>query len=121
MTPPTISLAKNPELRLIETRLSKLRDPICEGLERIFSGALGPKFRAILKLRRAFYPFKAAAKRRRSGKVVHDFRGLHGQLGTLTMNRIEPSGPGKPRFDVPSSPTRIQDQARLLNAKVPMR
>ena len=54
-----ISLATNPALRLIETRLSKLRDPICEGLERIFTGALSPKFRAILKLRRAFYPFTA--------------------------------------------------------------
>ena len=53
---------------------------------------------------------------------VHDFRGLLAQLGTLTMNRIEPSGPGKPGLDVPASPTPIQDQAlRLLNAKIPMR
>ena len=38
------------------------------------------------------------------------------------MNRIEPSGQGKPGFDVPASPTPIQKQAlRLLNAKVPMR
>ena len=36
---------------------------------------------------------RAAAKRTRSGKAVHDFRGLLAQLGTLTMNGIEPSGP----------------------------
>ena len=65
---------------------------------------------------------KAASKRTSSGEDVHDFRGLLAQLGTLTMNRIEPSGPGKPGFDVPASPTPIQDQAlRLLNAKIPMR
>ena len=65
---------------------------------------------------------KAATKRTNSGQDVHDFRGLLAQLGTLTMNRIEPSEPGKPGFDVPASPTPIQDQAlRLLNAKVPMR
>ena len=61
---------------------------------------------------------KASAKRTSSGEDVHDFRGLLEQLGTLTMNRIEPSGPGKPGFDVPASPTPIQDRAlRLLNAK----
>ena len=61
---------------------------------------------------------KATAKRTSSGQDVHDFRGLLEQLGTLTMNRIEPSEPGKPGFDVPASPTPIQDQAlRLLNAK----
>ena len=65
---------------------------------------------------------KIAAKRTRSGKVVHDFLRLLAQLGTLTMNRIEPSGPGKLGFDVPSSPTPTQDNAlRLLNAKIPMR
>ena len=65
---------------------------------------------------------KAASKRTSSGEDVHDFRGLLEQLGTLTMNRIEPSGPGKPGFDVPASPTPIQDRAlRLLNAKIPMR
>ena len=65
---------------------------------------------------------KTTTKRTSSGKDVHDFRGLLAQLGTLTMNRIEPSEPGKPGFDVPASPTPIQDQAlRLLNAKVPMR
>ena len=65
---------------------------------------------------------KAATKRTSSGEDVHDFRGLLEQLGTLTMNRIEPSGPGKPGFDVPASPTPIQAQAlRLLNAKIPMR
>ena len=65
---------------------------------------------------------KAATKRTSSGQDVHDFRGLLEQLGTLTMNRIEPSEPGKPGFDVPASPTPIQDRAlRLLNAKVPMR
>ncbi len=64
----------------------------------------------------------AAAKRTRSGETVHDFWGMLTQLGTLTMNRIEPSGPGKPGFDVPASPTPTQDQAqRLLNANVPMR
>ena len=65
---------------------------------------------------------KASAKRTSSGEDVHDFRELLEQLGTLTMNRIEPSGPGKPGFDVPASPTPIQNRAlRLLNAKVPMR
>ena len=65
---------------------------------------------------------KAAAKRTSSGEAAHDFRGLLAQLGTLTMNRIEPSGPGKPGFDIPASPTPIQNQAlRLLNAKIPMR
>ena len=67
--------------------------------------------------------FEAAfdgVKRTRSGKAIHDFRGLHGQLGTLTMNRIEPSGPGKRGFDVPSSSTPVQDPAlRVLNTKVP--
>ena len=44
------------------------------------------------------------------------------QLGTLTMNRIEPSGSGKPGFEALSSPTPTQKQAlRLLNAKIPMR
>ena len=63
---------------------------------------------------------KAASKRMSSGEDVHDFRGLLEQFGTLTMNRIEPSGPGKPGFDVPASPTPIQNQAlRLLDAKVP--
>ena len=63
---------------------------------------------------------KAAAKRTRSGNAVHDFRGLLWQLGTLTMNRVEPSGPGKPGFDVPSSKTPVQDQTlRRLNAKSP--
>ena len=33
---------------------------------------------------------KATTKRTRSGKTVHDFRGLLGQLGKLTMIRIEP-------------------------------
>ena len=34
------------------------------------------------------------------------------------MNRIEPSGPGKPGFDVPALPTPIQNRAlRLLNAE----
>ena len=61
---------------------------------------------------------KAASKRTSSGEDVHDFRGLLEQLGTLTMNRIEPSGPRKPGFDVPASPTPVQDRAlRLLNAK----
>ena len=65
---------------------------------------------------------KAATKRTRSGRTVHDFRELLWQLGILTMNRIEPSGPGKPGFDVPSSPMPIQNQAlRRLNAKIPMR
>ena len=65
---------------------------------------------------------KAASKRTSSGEDVHDFRGLLEQLGTLTMNRIEPSGPGKPGFDVPASPTPVQDRAlQLLNAKIPMR
>ena len=65
---------------------------------------------------------KASAKRTSSGEDVHDFRGLLEQLGTLTMNRIEPSGPGKPGFDVPASPTPIQKQAlKLLNANIPMR
>ena len=50
------------------------------------------------------------------------FRGLLRRLGTLTMNRIEPAGPGKPGFDVPSSPMPIQNQAlRLLNEQVPLR
>ena len=63
---------------------------------------------------------KAATKRTSSGQDVHDFRGLIEQLGTPAMNRIEPSEPGKPGFDVPASPTPIQDRAlRLLNAKVP--
>ena len=61
---------------------------------------------------------KAASKRTSSGGDVHDFRGLLAQLGTLAMNRIEPSGPGKPGFDVLASPTPIQAQTlRLLNAK----
>ena len=65
---------------------------------------------------------KATSKRTSSRHDVHDFRGLLEQLGTLTMNRIEPSEPGKPGFDVPASPTPIQDQAlRLLNAKQPYR
>ena len=50
---------------------------------------------------------KASAKRTRSGKTVHDFRGLLRNLGTLTMNRIEPSVPGKRGFNLPSSPTPI--------------
>ena len=41
---------------------------------------------------------KATAKRTNSGQDVHDFRGLLAQLGTLTMNRIKPSEPGKPRY-----------------------
>ncbi len=62
---------------------------------------------------------KAAAKRARSGEAVHDFRGLLRHLGTLTMNRIEPFGQGRRGFDLPSSPTPIQDRAlRLLNAKL---
>ena len=48
---------------------------------------------------------KAASKRTSPGEDVHDFRGLLAQLGTPAMNRIEPSGPGKPGFDVPASPT----------------
>ena len=65
---------------------------------------------------------KAASKRTSPGEDVHDFRGLLAQLGTPAMNRIEPSEPGKPGFDVPASPTPIQNQAlRLLDAKVPMR
>ena len=62
---------------------------------------------------------KAAAKRTRSGEAVHDFRGLLRHLGTLTMNRIEPFGQGGQGFDLPASPTPIQDRAlRLLNAKL---
>ena len=62
---------------------------------------------------------KAAAKRARSGEAVHDFRGLLRHLGTLTMNRIEPSGQGKRGFDLPSSPTPIQERAlQLLNARI---
>ena len=54
-----------------------------------------------------------------SGKTVYDLRRLIGQLGTLTMNRIEPSGPG---FAVFSSPTPAQAQTlRLLNVKIPTR
>ena len=65
---------------------------------------------------------KTASKRTPSGQDLHDFRGLLAQLGTLTMNRINPSGPGKPGFDVPASPMPVQDRAlRLLNAKVSMR
>ena len=65
---------------------------------------------------------KAAAKRTSSGEDVHDLRGLLAQPGTLTMNRIEPLEPGKPGFDVPASPTPVQNHAlRLLNAKIPMR
>ena len=65
---------------------------------------------------------KAASKRTSPGEDVHDFRGLLAQLGTPAMNRIEPSGPGKPGFDVPASPTPIQAQAlKLLNAEIPMR
>ncbi len=63
---------------------------------------------------------KATTKRTNSGQDVYDFRGLLAQLGTLTMNRIEPSGPGKPGLAVPASPTPIQEQApRPPNAKVP--
>ena len=40
---------------------------------------------------------KVAAKRTSSGKAVHAFRGLLAQLGTLTMNRSEPSGPESQR------------------------
>ena len=62
---------------------------------------------------------KAATKRARTGEAVHDFRGLLRHLGTLTMNRIEPSGPDKRGFDLPSSPTPIQDRALLLlNARI---
>ena len=65
---------------------------------------------------------KATTKRTHSGQDVHDFRGLLAQLGTLTRNRIKPSGPGKPGHDVPAFPTPIQDQApRPPNVKVPMR
>ena len=65
---------------------------------------------------------KAASKRTSSGEDVHNFTGLLEQLGTLAMNRIEPSGPGKPGFDVPASPTPIQAQVRkLLNANIPIR
>ena len=65
---------------------------------------------------------KAASKRTSSGEDVHDFRGLLEQLGTSAMNRIEPSGPGKPGFDVPASPTPIQTRTlKLLNVKIPMR
>ena len=65
---------------------------------------------------------KASAKRTSSGEDVHDFRGLLEQFGTPAMNRIEPSEPGKPGFDVPASPTPIQNRAlKLLNVKVPMR
>ena len=40
----------------------------------------------------------------------------------ITMNRIKPSGPGKPGFDALASPTPTQNRAlRLLNAKIPMR
>ena len=115
--PLAISLAANPALRLIESCLSKLHDLICEELERIFTGALSRKFRAILKPRRKFYPFKAAAKRaRRQGRPRLP------ESAQETMNRIEPSGSGKPGFDVPSSPMPIQNQAlRRLNAKIPMR
>ncbi len=62
---------------------------------------------------------KAATKRTRSGQAVHDFRGLLRHLGTPAMNRIEPSGPDKRAFDLPSSPTPIQERAlRLLNARI---
>ena len=50
---------------------------------------------------------KAATKRMRSGKAVHDFRSLLRHLGTLTMNRIEPSRQGSQGFDLPSSPMPI--------------
>ena len=43
--------------------------------------------------------WKAATKRARCVRTVHDFRRLLKQLGTLTMNRIESSVPGKPGFD----------------------
>lgn len=63
--------------------------------------------------------WKAATKRTRSGKVVHDFRGPLRHLGPLAMSRIEPSEPDKRGFDLPSSPAPILDQAlRLLNAKI---
>ena len=65
---------------------------------------------------------KATTKPVRSGRAAHDFRGLLGQLGTLTMNRIEPSVPKVSGFDLHSSPTPLQDKAlRLLNAKLVMR
>ena len=65
---------------------------------------------------------KATSKRTRSGKAVHDFRRLLRLLGTLTTNRIEPAGPGKPGFDALSSPTPIQQRTlRRLNAKIPTR
>ncbi len=65
---------------------------------------------------------KAPLKRTSPGEDVHDFRGLLAQLGTPAMNRIEPSGPGKPGFDVLASPTPIQAQNSTAEIqKVPMR
>ncbi len=65
---------------------------------------------------------KAVTKCTRSGKAVHDFRGLFRHFGPPTTSRIEPSRQGTQGFHLPSSPTPIQDQVtRLLDAKLAKR
>ena len=53
---------------------------------------------------------KAATKRTPAGEPVHGLRSLLADLGTICLNRIEPTA-GGPAFDMLTTPTPLQQRA----------
>ncbi len=62
---------------------------------------------------------KAATKHTADGERVHSFKSLLRDLATIVKNRIQPSAPDAPAFDVTTRPTPLQRRAlNLLNARL---
>jgi hypothetical protein len=60
---------------------------------------------------------KDATKRTREGQPVHSFASLLDDLATICLNRIQPSDPAVPAFDMVTMPTALQRRAfELLDA-----
>ena len=57
---------------------------------------------------------KATTKRTADGLPVHSFRTLLADLATLTKNRVQPTAPGSPTFEMLATPTTLQQRAFAL-------
>ena len=57
---------------------------------------------------------KIRTKRTADGQPVHSFKSLLGDLGTICLNKIEPTGAALPSFSIITTPTPIQRRALEL-------